>query len=70
VQPATEPLSQSIRTHFDGERILLDEPVQLEPNTGLIVTVLSAEDSDHNFVLTVSRKRLEVAYEKPKKNIL
>ena len=30
----------SIPAHFDGERILLDEPIELEPNTKLIVTVL------------------------------
>ena len=30
----------SIPAHFDGERILLDEPIELQPNTKLIVTVL------------------------------
>ena len=56
-------MTQSIPAHFDGERILLDEPVELEPNTRLIVTVLSAEDSDREVWLALSRKRLEAAYE-------
>ena len=36
-------MTQSIPAHFDGEHILLDEPVELKPNTKLIVTVLSEE---------------------------
>jgi hypothetical protein len=63
MQIGTEPMSQSIRAHFDGEHILLDEPVELEPNTKLIVTVLTAEDSDRDVWLAVSKKRLEAAYE-------
>jgi hypothetical protein len=63
MQIGTERMSQSIRAHFDGEHILLDEPVELEPNTKLIVTVLTAEDSDRDVWLAVSRKRLEAAYE-------
>jgi hypothetical protein len=55
--------SQSIRAHFDGEHILLDEPVKLEPNTRLIVTVLSPQDSDRDHWLTLSKKRLEAADE-------
>ena len=35
--------SIALRAHFDGEQILLDEPYELEPNTRLIVTVLSSE---------------------------
>jgi hypothetical protein len=30
----------SVTAHFDGERILLDEVLELEPDTKLIVTVL------------------------------
>jgi hypothetical protein len=32
--------SITLRAHFDGKQILLDEPVELEPDTQLIVTVL------------------------------
>ena len=30
----------TLRAHFDGEQILLDEPFELEPNARLIITVL------------------------------
>ncbi|HEX8845576.1 MAG TPA: hypothetical protein VF791_13070 [Pyrinomonadaceae bacterium] len=52
----------SIPAHFDGERILLDEPVELEPNTRLIVTVLPNQDAEHESWLRLSGKRLEDAY--------
>ena len=29
-----------LKAHYDGEKILLDEPFNIEPNTKLIVTVL------------------------------
>jgi hypothetical protein len=32
--------AKTLRAHFDGKQILLDEPFELEPNTKLIVTVL------------------------------
>jgi hypothetical protein len=35
-----------IPAHFDGERIQLDEPVRLEPNTRLLVQVLPPEEDD------------------------
>lgn len=52
----------SIPAHFDGERILLDEPVELEPNTRLIVTVLPKHDAERESWLRLSKKRLEDAY--------
>lgn len=30
----------TMRAHFDGKQILLDEPFEIEPNTALIVTIL------------------------------
>ena len=36
----------SLRAHFDGERILLDEPFEIPPNAPLMVTVLPPADSD------------------------
>jgi hypothetical protein len=30
----------TLRAHFDGKQILLDEPFELEPNAKLIITVL------------------------------
>lgn len=29
----------TLRAHFDGKQILLDEPFELEPNTELVVTI-------------------------------
>ena len=52
----------SIPAHFDGERILLDEPIELEPNTKLIVTVLPNIDAEHQSWLRLSNQRLEDAY--------
>jgi hypothetical protein len=52
----------SIAAHFDGERILLDEPVELEPNTRLIVTVLPNQNDERESWLRLSAKRLEDAY--------
>jgi hypothetical protein len=52
----------SISAHFDGERILLDEPVELEPNTRLMVTVLPNHDAERESWLHLSGKKLGDAY--------
>jgi len=52
----------SIPAHFDGQRILLDEPCDLEPNTKLIVTVLPNHDSERESWLRLSANRLHEAY--------
>lgn len=31
-----------LKAHYDGERILLDEPFEIPPNSPLVVTVLPA----------------------------
>ena len=36
----------TLRAHYDGQRILLDEPFQIPPNTPLMVTVLASADAD------------------------
>ena len=41
--------TRTLRAHFDGSQILLDEPFELEPNTELLVTILpkaSEEDGE------------------------
>ena len=53
-------MSQTFRAHFDGEHIILDEPVELQPNTKLLVTVLPS-DIEHEEWLAVSRRNLELA---------
>jgi hypothetical protein len=32
--------TKTLRAHFDGNQILLDEPFELEPNVELIITIL------------------------------
>jgi hypothetical protein len=54
-------MSQTIPAHFDGQHILLDEAVELEPNTKLLVTVLP-KDADVDAWRALSAKRLEDAY--------
>ena len=53
-----------IPAHFDGERILLDEPVELEPDTKLLVTILPKHDRERDAWLRLSRESLEGAYGK------
>jgi predicted metal-dependent hydrolase len=63
----------TLRAHFDGEQIVLDEPfkLRLKPNTRLIVTVLPEPESDQEIEendkerqawLQMSMKGLENAY--------
>ena len=55
---------KTVRAHFDGKHILLDEPCQLEPDTPLLVTVLQnpRENADHEEWLPIARGALESAY--------
>jgi hypothetical protein len=54
----------ALPAHFDGERICLDEPFDLEPNTKLIVTILPKQEfeDEHEAWLHLSALRLEEAY--------
>jgi len=54
----------TLRAHFDGEQICLDEPFQLEPDTQLIITVLPKvqPDDEYEAWLLLSGKGLEAAY--------
>jgi len=54
-------MSQTIPAHFDGQYILLDEPVELEPNTKLLVTILSNDEEEEAW-RRLSAKRLHDAY--------
>jgi hypothetical protein len=57
---ANNPIS--IPAHFDGERILLDEPVDLERNARLIVTVLPNGDADRDTWQRLAANHLNAAY--------
>jgi hypothetical protein len=54
----------AIRAHFDGERVRLDEPCQLEPNTQLLIIVLPEQprDGERDDWLRLSQRALENAY--------
>ena len=52
----------TVTAHFDGKNILLDEPLELEPDTKLMVTVLANQDSAHDNWLRLSRKGLARSY--------
>jgi hypothetical protein len=54
-------MSQTIPAHFDGQHILLDEAVELEPNTKLLVTVLTKDEESEEW-LALSARRLEDAF--------
>lgn len=51
----------SLRAHFDGKQILLDEPYQLEPNAKLMVTVLSPDEERDQWG-RLALRNLERAY--------
>ncbi len=38
----------TLKAHFDGQTIQLDEPYELRPNTQLIVTVLQSSPEDEH----------------------
>ncbi|KRT66358.1 MAG: hypothetical protein XU11_C0009G0002 [Candidatus Dadabacteria bacterium CSP1-2] len=54
----------TLGAHYDGKQIVLDEPFPLEPNTKLIITVLSKQriDDERSAWLLLSRQGLENAY--------
>ena len=37
----------TVRGHFDGEKILLDEKIKMKPNTKLIITVLGDDEYEN-----------------------
>ena len=55
---------KTVRAHFDGKQIHLDEPCQLDPETPLLVIVLqnSAPDDEREDWLRISQRALERAY--------
>ena len=52
----------SVTAHFDGKTIQLDEPLDLAPNTKLMVTVLSEQDAEREEWLQFSSQGLARAY--------
>lgn len=48
----------TVAAHYDGSRVLLDEVVQLRPNTRLIVTVLEDSDLERDEFLDMASRAL------------
>ncbi|MGH9785255.1 MAG: hypothetical protein ACRD88_13820 [Terriglobia bacterium] len=55
---------QTIRAHFDGKQIRLDEPCQLAPDTKLLIVVVPSQPSDGESEdwMLLSHQALENAY--------
>lgn len=55
--------TKTLRAHFDGHQILLDEPFELEPNVELIITVLpKAPDEEREDWARLSLENVARAY--------
>ena len=55
--------AKTLRAHFDGNKILLDEPCELEPDAELIITVLpKPSDEEREDWARLSLESLERAY--------
>ena len=52
-----------LRAHFDGEKILLDEPYELKPNMEILVTVLPAENGEREDWTHLSLASLSRAFD-------
>lgn len=52
----------NLQAHFDGERILLDEPYELPQNAKLVVSVIEMEKGDREDWTLFSLANLERAY--------
>ena len=55
--------SRTLRAHFDGRQIRLDEPFELEPNAELLITVLpEAPDGEREAWARLSLESLARIY--------
>ena len=56
--------SRTVRAHFDGEYIRLDEPCLLEPETPLLIIVLPKQRDEHEHAdwIRLSQQAFAKAY--------
>ncbi len=55
--------TRTLRAHFDGDRILIDEPYELELDTELLITVLpKVSDEEREDWVRLSLESLARAY--------
>jgi hypothetical protein len=53
----------TLRAHYDGTQILLDDPVELQPNTKLLITVIQEPEMERESWLNFSAQGLAAAYD-------
>ncbi|MDQ3633598.1 MAG: hypothetical protein M3405_03695 [Acidobacteriota bacterium] len=54
--------TKTLPAHFNGEKIVLDEPFDLTPNMKIVVTVISEKNSDSEDWILSAKKSLARAY--------
>lgn len=52
----------TLRAHFDGKQILLDEPFEIKPNTSLLVTIVQSPLGEQEAWYQLSSQGLTYAY--------
>ncbi|MFO7679542.1 MAG: hypothetical protein R6X34_05775 [Chloroflexota bacterium] len=52
----------TLRAHYDGKQIKLDEPYNLQPNTSLLITIVPIAQDDRHDWLGLSTQGLGNAY--------
>ena len=52
----------TLRAHYDGTQILLDDPVELQPDTKLLITVIQEPEMERETWLNFSEQGLASAY--------
>lgn len=52
----------TLRAHFDGKHIQLDEPFELQPDTPLLVTVMQPAGAEHLAWAKLSIEGVAAAY--------
>ena len=52
----------TLHAHYDGSKILLDEPYELQPDTRLLITVIPPDAADNSAWEHFSRQGLAAAY--------
>ena len=53
--------SVTLKAHYDGERIQLDEPFDLPPKASLLVTVLSPQEGNSDRVAWLATSKAALA---------
>jgi hypothetical protein len=52
----------SLKAHFDGEHIVLNEPYELEPNAELVVSLVRSDNGHSSDMHALALESLERAY--------